>query len=438
MVEEFLELTNTEELITILEKYISPKLFADQEKVILEEAKDRILAETLKAGEDLPPFSRSAVDGYAARAEDTFGANPNMPVYLQVKKEIKMGKSPDFSLSPGQVAAIPTGGMLPEEADCCIMIEDTEEIREGQIEVMAALAPGENVIKKGDDIKAEEILLPAGKKLAAAGIGALAGLGIARVPVFSQPEVAIISTGNELIPPQEERKLGQIRDINSYALAALLAEWGFKSQIYGIVKDEKETLKKAIEESLDKDLVVLSGGSSVGVKDLTIDTINELGEPGVILHGLAVKPGKPTVLGILCQKPIIGLPGNPSSALVVASLLIPAILHLGRGLALPEKDEIYQEAITANLAAPIFSDSGREEFFPVSLSRSYSQEEKKKINFASPIAGKSNLITTLVNSADVVRIPRGHEGLSAGSRVEVIKLTDNKGLLFRKERDNND
>ncbi len=435
MTKEFLQLKTSQELADILKDYVRP--FHQQQKLMvdLKEAWRRILAETLKAGEDLPPFSRSAVDGYAALAEDTYGAGPDLPVYLDVIGEVEMGKSTSLELNRGEVAAIPTGGMLPRGADCCIMIEDTEKIPDGRIEVMSDYAPGQHVIHQGDDIKAESVLLEAGSKLGAPEIGALAGLGYYRVPVFPALEAAVISTGNELISPDEERRPGEIRDINSYALGALLEEWGHKPRLYGIVEDSRQALLRALEECRKSDLILLSGGSSVGVKDLSIDVINQTGSPGVVLHGLAVKPGKPTILGFLKETPVLGLPGNPASALVIASLIIPALIRLIRGLSLPSKKEVYLTAITARLEQPISSAPGREEFFPVALSRMNNGREKDVIIGARPIAGKSNLITTLVESAGLVRIAAGQEGLPAGSSVEVIPLTGERGLLFRKEID---
>ncbi len=435
MSREFLQLKTSQELANIIKNNVTP--FHQQERIMvdLKEARRQILAELLKAGEDLPPFSRSAVDGYAARAEDTYGAGPDLPVYLDVIGEVEMGKSTSLEVNRGEAAAIPTGGMLPRGADCCIMIEDTEKIPDGRIEVMTDLAPGQHVIHQGDDIKAESVLLEAGSKLGAPEIGALAGLGYNRVPVFPALKAAVISTGNELISPEEERRPGKIRDINSYALGALLAEWGLKPFLYGIVEDSPRDLSRSLEECRESDLILLSGGSSVGVKDLSIDVINQTGSPGVVLHGLAVKPGKPTILGFLEETPVLGLPGNPASALVIAALIIPALVRLIRGLSLPTKEEIYLTAITARLEQPISSAPGREEFFPVALTRKRGGREEGVIAGARPIAGKSNLITTLVESAGVVRIAAGQEGLSAGSPVEVISLSGEKGLLFRREID---
>ncbi|MFN2363399.1 MAG: gephyrin-like molybdotransferase Glp, partial [Halarsenatibacteraceae bacterium] len=393
------------------------------ENVSLLEASSRILAENIKAVEDLPPYSRSAVDGYAVRAEDTFGASPENPAYLSLEGEIEIGEKPQKSLKPGSAIYIPTGAELPAAADSCLMIEDSEKFG-SQIEVMNSVSAGENIIKKGDDIKADQLLLEKGRQLSSAEIGALAGLGYAQAEVFTRPEIAIISSGDELIPPGSQRKGSSIYDINSYLLGSLFKEWGLKPSLKGIVTDNKAELKAKIEESLTADIIVISGGSSVGVKDYTIEVINSIAEPGVFLHGLAVKPGKPTILGRLNETPIIGLPGNPSSAWVVAAIVIPAIINQMRGLPLETRAEFFKNSITARLSEPISSTPGRQEYFPVKLT------EKKQ---ARPLYGKSNLITTLVDSDGLIVIPPGSEGLAQGSQVEIIPYPPIKGLIFKEQ-----
>lgn len=423
MGKEFLKLTSVNDLIDIIKNKIDPILADSVESLSLLEASNRIIAEKIKADEDLPPYSRSAVDGYAVISEDTFGASPENPAYLSLEGEIEIGEKPDQTVQPGTAIYIPTGAELPTEADSCLMIEDTEKFGD-QIEVMTSVSAGENVIKKGDDIKEGQLLLDKGRKLSSAEIGALAGFGYDQVEVFTRPEIAIISSGDELIPPGNKRGGSSIYDINSYLLGSLFKEWGLNPSLKGIVTDNKAELKAKIEASLDADLIVISGGSSVGVKDYTIDVINSIAEPGVFLHGLAVKPGKPTILGLLNDTPIIGLPGNPSSAWVVAAIVIPAIINRMRSLPIETRSEFFKSSISADLSEPISSTPGRQEYFPVKLT------EKKK---ARPLYGKSNLITTLVDSDGLIIIPPGSEGLGQGSQVEIVPYPPAKGLIFKEQ-----
>ncbi len=423
MGKEFLKLTSVNELLDIIKNKIDPVLKDSVEIVSLLNASNRILAGKIKAEEDLPPYSRSAVDGYAVMAEDTFGASPENPAYLSLIGKIEIGEKPEQSLKSGSAIYIPTGAELPAGANSCLMIEDTEKFG-SQIEVMNSVSAGENIIKKGDDIKAGQLLLDKGSRLSSAELGALAGLGHNQARVFTRPEIAIISSGDELIPPGNKREGSSIYDINSYLLGSLFQEWGLKPSLKGIVTDDKAELKAKIEASLAADLIVVSGGSSVGVKDYTIEVINSIAEPGVFLHGLAVKPGKPTILGLLNKTPIIGLPGNPSSAWVVAAIVIPAIINRMRELPIESRIEFFKNSITAELTEPISSTPGRQEYFPVKLT------EKKQ---ARPLYGKSNLITTLVDSDGLVIIPPGSEGLAQGSQVEIIPYPPTKGLIFKEQ-----
>ena len=423
MGKEFLKLTSVNDLIDKINNKIDPILADSIESLSLLKASNKILAEEIEAGEDLPPYSRSAVDGYAVIAEDTFGASPENPAYLSLAGEIEIGEQAEQSLKQGTAIYIPTGAELPAKANSCLMIEDTEKFG-SQIEVMNSVSAGENVIKKGDDIKAGQVLLDKGSRLSSAEIGALAGLGYDQVKVFSEPKIAIISSGDELISPGAKREGGSIYDINSYLLGSLFKEWSFKPSLQGIVTDNKADLKAKIEASLDADLIVISGGSSVGVKDYTIEVINSIAKPGVFLHGLAVKPGKPTILGRLNETPIIGLPGNPSSAWVVAAIVIPAIINRMRALPIADRPEFFKNSITAELTEPISSTPGRQEYFPVKLSTN------KK---ARPLYGKSNLITTLVDSDGLIIISPGNEGLTQGSQVEVIPYPPAKGLIFKEQ-----
>ncbi len=432
MSREFLDLANPQELPDKMKNWFEPANL-NTEQASLHNALDKVLAENIIAEEDLPPFSRSAVDGYAVRAEDTYGAGEAQPAYFTVNKKVEMGEKPDFSLAAGEAAEIATGAMLPQGADCCVKIEETERISPNKIEVMTDMAPGELVIKRGDDITRGDVLLEKGDILRAQDIGTLSGLGMTQIQTYSSPEIALLATGDEIIPPDQVKGPGEIRDINTPALRSLFSKWGLQVVEGGIVPDKKEQLKKAIKENLASDIIIISGGSSVGVRDFTIDAIDELGEPGVLLHGIAVKPGKPTILGRIAETPILGLPGNPASAWLVSCLIMPALVRFLQNRGLPDKREIWQQSQTANLTSQVSSARGREEFIPVKFNHSSPElETEKDIDYfhqVSPVLGKSNLITTLVESQGYIHLGMGEEGLPKDSKVWVLPLDSRLGLL---------
>ncbi len=413
---EFLELNPPETFWEKAKEYLIDKNFSI-EKLDLDSALSRITSEDIVSEVDLPPFSRSTVDGYAVKAEDTQGASAAMPTYLEIIGSIEMGKKTGLALSSGEAAAVPTGGMLPEGADAVLMIENTEKIDETMIESTKSLAVGENVVEKAEDIAEGEVLLKKGHKIMARDIGALAGLGITNINCFSKPKVSIISTGDELIPPEAAAEEGQIRDINSFSISAYLNKLGADCNRVGIVEDKFESLKNSVKDNLDSELVLISGGSSVGIKDMTIDLLNSLGEPGVILHGLSIKPGKPTILSVIDGTIVIGLPGHPASSWTVTAVLVSQIVRVLTG----EKDvkdltgrdnKIYFEA---ELSRNLVSDKGREEYIPVKV---YKNEDGALI--ADPILGKSSLITNLVEGNAVLKIESYQEGKNKG---EIVKIS---------------
>lgn len=380
------------------------------EEISSDEALGRVTAAPVAATQALPAFPRSTVDGYALRAADTFGASESLPVYLNLHGEIRMGTRPDFALEVGVCALIHTGGMLPEGADAVAMIEHTQVSKQDEIEVLRSVAVGENVIKVGEDVKEGEIVIPAGRYLRPAEIGGLMALGQISVRVSRRPRVGILSTGDEVKPPETEVGPGQVRDINTYSLASLVVEAGGEPKPYGIIPDHEKALFAAASKALAEcDLVVITAGSSASVRDLTAQVINELGAPGVLVHGVNVRPGKPTILGICGGKPVIGLPGNPVSALVIAGLFVRPVIENMLGL----EKERPQGSITAELAVNLASTAGREDWVPVRLhktDRGYS---------ADPVFGKSNLIFSLVGAEGLIRIPPDATGLAAGESVEV-------------------
>jgi len=415
---EFLELNPLEKFWQQLESCLEKKKL-QVEKIKLNNAAGRILAEDILSPVDLPPFSRSTVDGYAVKAADTAGASASMPTYLDIIGSVQMGQKTEIELKSGQVAAVPTGGMIPQNADAVLMIEDTEKIESKLIESFKALAVGENIVQKAEDIGAGELLFKKGHKIMARDIGALAGLGITEFDVFQKAAVSIISTGDELIPAEAKAKAGQIRDINSYSIAAYLDKIGAETKKVGIIKDKFENLKSALQKELGQDLVLISGGSSVGIKDMTIDLLNSLGEPGVLLHGLAIKPGKPTILADIEGTIVVGLPGHPASAWTVNTVLSAEIVRVLNGEKKPSEmgSENNKYFIEAELTRNLVSDKGREEYIPVKII------EKNEKLFAEPLLAKSSLITNLAYGDAVLKIPQNKEGIDKGELVR-LKLIE--------------
>lgn len=383
--------------------------FTDRtERVPFTEAAGRILAENICAQEYVPGFDRSTVDGYALRASDTFGCSESIPAILTVTHEVLMGESAEFELKKGSCAAIPTGGALPSGADCTVMIEYTEDYGDGTIGVMKAGAPGENVIFKGDDVYPGKTVLEKGRKITPADIGAFAAMGICDVPVVPRLKVGILSTGDELIPPEEIPLEGQIRDVNSGMLAALFACWGAEVVQYGIIRDEKELLLETVRSALQEcDALVISGGSSVGTRDAAAYCIESVGE--ILLHGIAIKPGKPTLLGKAGKKPVIGLPGHPAAAWFIARLFVLPIFDRLSGCA--EETYTLQAVLDENISA----NHGRAQVCACTL------EKKDGVLVAHPVHSKSGLITQLTRTDGFFVIDRDCEGLAKGAKIQVIR-----------------
>ncbi len=378
------------------------------DRVGLQEALGRVLAQDVISQDYVPPYSRSTVDGYAVMAKDTFGATQSLPAILQIVMDVPMGEIPTASLLPGQAARIPTGGALPQGADACVMIEHTETLDQHTVLLEKPVSPGENVVLRGEDISKHEALVESGRVLRPQDIGGLAALGVTEVAVWRKPKVAIVSTGDEIVPPWTQPALGQIRDINSYAIAAMARDFGAEPSIMGIAEDTYEDVRNLVEESLAlADFVVLSGGSSVGTRDVAVRVLADLGPPGVLVHGVAVRPGKPVILAVCCGKPVFGLPGHPVSAMVAFQLFgKPAIEALHHG-------KIPEQFIDARLSRNISSASGRQDHIRVSL------REQDGITWADPVLGKSGLIATMVKADGEIVIPTEKEGLMAGSLVRV-------------------
>ncbi|MEK7308558.1 MAG: gephyrin-like molybdotransferase Glp, partial [Nitrospirota bacterium] len=355
-----------EEAINLLLKSLSPALPLESETAI-ESSFNRVLSRDIASPEDLPGFSRSSMDGFAVNSADTYGANEGMPAYLNVTGEINMGEQPVFKIKKGEAAKISTGGMLPEGADAVVMFEHSNIINMRVIEALKPVASGENVIQAGEDCREGDTVFKKGHRLRPQDIGALAGIGIAKVFVYEKPKVAIIATGDEVVSASSPLMPGHIRDINSYSIASLVDLHGGTAIKKGIFRDNYETIFSAAQESLkEAGIIVITGGSSVGTKDLTAKVINSIGKPGVLFHGVSIKPGKPIIAGISDGKPVFGLPGHPAAVIVCFEVFIRPVLRLLSG----ETEKIihrFRKTVKAKLSKNISSGSGREDFIRVLL-----------------------------------------------------------------------
>lgn len=381
-----------------------------EEKVPLLQGLNRILAKDIKAQDDVPSFDRSTMDGYAVKAKDTFGASESLPAYVDVTGEVLMGQEAVGLVEAGQAWAIPTGGMLPAGADAVVMVEYTEELDVKTIGVTKPAAPGDNLVKKGEDVASGAIVLEAGHRLRPQDLGLLAAVGVTEIPVLRPIKVGILSTGNELIEPDQQVAPGKVRDINSYTIYGQVQDAGGLPTLYGIIEDNFDALQNAMSKALEEnEMVLISGGSSVGARDVTAQVIETLGNPGVLFHGMAIKPGKPSIGAVVQGKTVFGLPGHPVSAMVVFDLLARPIIKTG-GLPQKRKDFPLRATITRN----IHSAAGRDDFLRVSLR----QLEDGNI-VADPVLGKSGLISTMVKADGVAHIPLNKEGVEAGEFVDV-------------------
>lgn len=373
-------------------------------------ALDRVLAEPIVAPHDLPAFDRSTVDGYAVAAADTWGATPGLPALLTVVGEAPMGQAATQPVGLGEALLAHTGGMIPPGADAVVMVENTQQVGAGEIEVFRPVAVGENVVQVGEDVRAGRELFAAGHTVRPQDIGGLVALGITQVRAARKPRVALISSGDEVVPPEATPAIGQVRDVNSYTLAAQVQRAGGEALLYGIVPDDRAALEAVARRAIGEcDVVVFSAGSSVSARDETAEVIAILGEPGVLVHGVSVKPGKPTIMAVCGGKAVFGLPGNPVSAMVIFDLFVGPAIRLLLG-ALP----VRRPSLRARLARNINSATGREDYVQVRL------EERDGETWAVPVLGKSNLIYTLVNGQGTVVAPLDANGIAEGTWVEVL------------------
>lgn len=397
----FLSVIPVEDAVRIAES-AAPALTV--ERVPAAESAGRVLAAAVLADTDIPGFDRSVVDGYAVRSADTAGAGDSVPALLQCTGRVTMGvQQVGLTVGSGECMYIPTGGLLPQGADAAVMVEYTESAGD-TILVKRPAAHGENVILRDEDFRSGETVFRAGRRLSPQDAGVLAACGYDTVPVARKPVVGILSTGNELVPATTVPGPGQVRDANAPMLMAWLAEYGCHPRFYGIVKDEQEAFDAAIARAVREcEVVLLSGGSSKDDRDMTARVIALQGE--VLVHGIALAPGKPTIIGRIHDKPVFGLPGHPASAFVVLIAIVRPLLDRMLGQAAPRL-----RTVKATLSENLPSQRGREEYVRVRV-------ENGK---ATPLFGKSGLLNTLVQSDGLVRIPAGFEGLEKGSDVDVI------------------
>ncbi len=411
---EFLELLTPEEGLGILLHHINIGEL-HSEMIQTENGLNRILAVDVYSNEDIPAFTRSTVDGFAVNSKDTFGASDVLPALFELIGEIPMGKPANIHLSKGQACLIHTGGMLPSGSDAAVMVENTQYSNASEIEVYKAVPGGENLILKGEDVMKGDLVLAKGTRIRASEVGVLMALGKTEIEVYDLPSVGILSTGDEIISPENKPNLGEIRDINSYSLSAIVEKFGGIPKCYPIISDDKSKLLKSLKIAhIENDLVIVTAGSSASARDLTAEAINELGSPGVLVHGINVRPGKPTILAYAIGKPIIGLPGNPVSAFVIANLILRMIMPKLRG----ENNPIPLQTIKGIITINIPSVAGREDWVPVKL---LEKNVHGKI-IVEPIFYKSNLIFSLINAIGLARIAPNVTGLEANSEVEIILI----------------
>ena len=399
-----LHVKTPEEVLALIETEFETA--ADPEAVSLHAAMGRVLAEDIAATEYVPDFHRSTVDGYAVRARDTFGCTDAIPAILPLQGEVLMGEGAAFALNPEACAAVPTGGAVPEGADSVVMLEYTEDYGDGTIGISKPVAPGQNMIFRGDDVFPGKVILEKGRVLSSQDIGALAAIGRVEVSVAKKLTVGVISTGDELVPPEVTPGPGQVRDVNSPMLEAMLTAFGAKVINYGIVADDEALLRQTVTKAVHEcDAVLLSGGSSVGVKDAACRIIESMGS--LLLHGIAIKPGKPTILGKAGNKPLVGLPGHPVAAYFITKLFVLPLLSKLTG----RKQETY--TTTAKITENIGANHGRAQYQCCKLAR------KDGTLYATPIRGKSGLITTLAGADGYFCIDRDCEGLPKLAEIQV-------------------
>ncbi len=415
----FFEVLSVEQIIEKLSEFAQNqfKNIKKEELLPLTQADNRVLAKNIFAKEDLPLTNRSAMDGYAIKAQDSFGASDANPIFLKNIRNYAIDEIPEITLNEGECAGIVTGGIPPEGADAVIMLEYTEQLSNNTVEIRKSVAPYTHLMLKGEDVEEGKVALPEYTFLNAQKIGILAALGYSEVPLLSKIEVAILSTGDEVQPIESQIKKGQVRDVNSYTLAALVKKANANASLHGIIEDNFQNLQNKLTECLDKkyELILLSGGSSVGIRDYTLNVLESLPDCEVFCHGIAMSPGKPVIFARHKNSLICGLPGQVSSAqIVMLRLVLPYIEMLNA-----KKDtfnlnnSLLWQKTTAILERNIASKHGREDYIRVQL------ETRNDKIYAKPILGHSGLLRTLISSDGMMKIDAKLEGIEAGKEVDI-------------------
>jgi len=409
---EFLKLDPVEQsLCLFLQSFPETHLFT--ESVDSASAVGRVTAEEIVSGEDIPAFPRSTVDGYAVRAESTFGSSESIPAYLKLIGEVKMGTSPDFTIHTGECALVYTGGMLPAGSNAVVMIENTQISRPGEVEIQKAGSQGENCISIGEDVTVGDVILSSGTILRPQEIGGLLAVGNTQIKVAKRPKIGILSSGDEVVSPGKKLPLGKIRDINSAILGAMVETFGGQPVEFGISPDDAQALSQMVAKVYSEcDAVIITAGSSVSTRDLTARVIEKMGKPGVLVHGVNIKPGKPTILAVCDGKPLIGLPGNPVSAFVISHLFVKPMIEKLMGV----KRILVEPMVSATMQTNFPSQTGRKDYVPVVLSRDMNGFKAEPIHF------KSNLIFSLVRADGLAVISEDSNGLVAGEKVDVLLI----------------
>ncbi len=409
--EFFFKVKKPEEVFRIIEQF-GP---SGEEQIPLEEAFGRVLSREMIAPENLPGFYRSTMDGYAVRAKGTFGAGESIPALFDVTGEVLMGETPTMVVGEGEAVKISTGGMLPEGADSVVMVEYCHLLDDKTLEINRAVSPLENVIQPGDDYREGTIVFKKGRLLRMQDLGLMAGFGQSEITVYKKTKVAIISTGDEVVPVDARPRPGQVRDINRYTLGAFCQRVGAEAQYMGLSSDDFESLKHMVENAIAQaDTVWLSGGSSVGTRDLTLKVFEILPDFDLLVHGISISPGKPTIIGKCGSKPVIGLPGHVASALVVAEVFLTSLLSRLSGCTDFRSD--LKPEVEAELSRNIESATGREDYVRVRLVK------KGEGMIAEPVFGKSGLLSTLVEADGLIRIDMNTEGLYQGQKIKVLLI----------------
>ena len=405
---EFFKVTDLDDALAL--RYSFNRM--GKETIPVQAATGRVLAEDIVADVNLPDFPRAIMDGFAIRAASTFGASDGNPAYINVPRTVAMGEIPSFSIGPGEAAKISTGGMLPKGADSVVMVEHTDAIDETTIEVYKSVAPGQNMVAVGEDIQKDQTVLSCGQRLRPQETGLLAAFGRQSILVFKQPVIGILSTGDEIVPVDTVPSIGKIRDINSYTLAGQVLQTGGIPLHLGIVKDDYDNLLEMCQKGLDQtDMLLVSGGSSVGVRDYTVEVLSAIPDADLLLHGISISPGKPTILARAGNKAFWGLPGHVVSAMVVFHAVVQPFIDHVSGLE-PALHRRY--ALPATLSRSVASSLGRVDYVRVKL------VGENDTYTAEPILGKSGLINTMLRADGLVKIDKNTEGLDAGAQVNVL------------------